>query len=306
MIIVLEGCDGAGKSKLAGTLCDRYDLKYHHEGPPPRKIPPLEHYAGVLESHRWSIKRGEIKGVVFDRFAMGERVYGPIYRNEDRFSDHEWKLFTRLLNAADALHIICNPPFEVCVKNWQRRADQEMVKDVEVLRRIYDTYMLMSKDEWVIHWLYDYTDPSSLNELEGMLSLGWDPLSPGVIGHPKARFLFIGEMGAKANAFTADLPFFGSVNSSGYLNRAIEDAQFREDEIALVNALRHDSQVPEWPKDVVHIALGRVAEQECIRRGITQFESVPHPQHWKRFHASEYDAYVEKLADIRRRANGHP
>ena len=301
MFIILEGCDGSGKSTLAQTLCDRYDLKYHHEGPPPRNITPLEHYGSVLESYRWLLQGNAINGVVFDRLALGERVYGPIYRSEDRLNAVDWQIFRRLLMAAGAMHIMCRPDFTVCVQNWENRQKTEMIRDRETLRRIYDGYEAL-KFEAGPFIEYDYTNPHDLTMVEDYLA-GWfgglmRTLPPGINGSPLARYMFVGDRGARSGSWISDLAFFGMVKSSGYLNCAISDAGFKEEEIAFVNSRRHDGKNLDWPVVDVFIALGNNARAECRARHL-RFEHLPHPQHWKRFHAHEYDKYVDMLRKIR-------
>jgi thymidylate kinase len=298
LVIVLEGCDGAGKSTLAKMLCDTLGYEYHHEGPPPADMAPIARYGGLLEAYRWAIHRRQIKGVVLDRFALGERVYGPIYRNNERLSADEWKLIRRQLRAADALHVICMPKFEVCLSNWQAR-DGEMIRDPEILRRVYDKYLdHVKEDPLGTHWIYDYTQVGDWSKLLDFLEAGSYPLPPGIIGSPTARFLFIGERGAEPESPTADVPFFGMENSSGYLNRALEAAGFDERDIALTNAERWDGETIEWPETMRPVALGPVARKACERRH-RKFAMVPHPSFWKRFHSQRFDDYVEMLKGIR-------
>lgn len=299
MIVVLEGCDGAGKSTLAHTLCNRHGWEYRHEGTPPVDTDLLDYYGGLVEEARWQIYRGEVKGVVFDRLALGERVYGEVYRNNDRLGSEGWWLMKRVLYAADVLHVVCAPPFEVCLASWKRRQKTEMLADERQLRAVYDRYMELVGLDARFHVKFDYTrGPDELTALETLVSWPMEGLLPGVIGHPKASYLFVGEIGAKPEARTADLAFFGMENSSGYLNKALDDAGYSDYEMAFTNADRHDGQKIQWPDTRRVIALGKRAEQECGARGLKHF-ALPHPQYWKRFHASERERYVQMLREVR-------
>jgi thymidylate kinase len=305
MIIVIEGCDGAGKSTLAHTLADMFDLTVHHEGPPPADVPALEHYGALVESHRWAIARGNIKGVVFDRLALGERVYGPVYRGVDTLGADNWRIFKRVLTAADALQVYCVPPFKVCLENWLARRGQEMLQREEQLRAVFDLYnqLVIREPPPNPFFIYDYTQPGLLDRLVARVSemhvrryLG---LPPGVIGSTYARYLLVGERGSQATSQTADLPFFGHVNSSKYLTEALDAAGYHEREMAFTNAERWDNQPVEWPKTYRTIALGEKAGMECLRREITNLVMVPHPQYWRRFHSLEIETYVEMLRIVR-------
>lgn len=61
MNIVIEGCDGTGKSTLAKFLAERFGLYYWHESAPRS----FDEYCQMLKSG----------GVVFDRFCFGQFVY---------------------------------------------------------------------------------------------------------------------------------------------------------------------------------------------------------------------------------------
>ena len=61
MNIIIEGCDGTGKSTMAKHLCERFGLQYWHESQPRT----LEEYKQMLE----------YGGFVFDRFCFGQFVY---------------------------------------------------------------------------------------------------------------------------------------------------------------------------------------------------------------------------------------
>ena len=64
MNIVIEGCDGTGKSTLAKFLSERFGLYYWHESAPRS----FDEYCQMLKAG----------GVVFDRFCFGQFVYNEI------------------------------------------------------------------------------------------------------------------------------------------------------------------------------------------------------------------------------------
>ena len=61
MNIIIEGCDGTGKSTLAKYLCDILGLRYWHESMPRT----FAEYKSMLE----------YGGMVFDRFCLGQFIY---------------------------------------------------------------------------------------------------------------------------------------------------------------------------------------------------------------------------------------
>lgn len=290
-MIVLEGPDGAGKTTLAHQLCERYDWVYHHEGPPPTDVSALEHYGSTVERYRWMIANKEIKGVVFDRLALGERVYGPLFRKKDRLGEPGWLLIKRLLESAGAIHVLCLPGIEVCLKNWKERKG-EMFTSENALWGVWERYLELSSEFSIV---YDYTNPVSFHPI---LERVPQALPPGIWGGPAARFLFVGDQGSNPQSLTTDLAFFGTTDSSLYLANTLRAAGYQEHQMAFVNAKRWDKRDIEWPFFEKVVALGREAGIECARRDI-DFCAVPHPQFWKRFHANERDRYVEMLRNVR-------
>lgn len=61
MNIVIEGCDGTGKTFLAKFLCKKLGMYYWHESAP-----------RSLEEYKQMLAPG---GIVFDRFCFGQFVY---------------------------------------------------------------------------------------------------------------------------------------------------------------------------------------------------------------------------------------
>ena len=73
-IIVIDGCDGTGKTTLAEAICRRYDGVYiHNTYRWPTKM-PLYHTAAL---HR-ALKLAKTRLVVIDRLWMSEAIYAEV------------------------------------------------------------------------------------------------------------------------------------------------------------------------------------------------------------------------------------
>lgn len=285
MIIVLEGPDGSGKTTLARQLAERYHLHYHHEGVPPVDVPPLLWYGAVIEQRRrgcW----------VFDRLALGERVYGPIVRGRDRFGDDGWRVMQRLLRAVGAVQVLCLPAYDVCYAAWAS-GREELLTDEDAFRRSYDSYSAYAYTQDLV---YDYTC-DTVARFDEVYTRPRPQLLPGIVGSPTASFLLVGDVGSDPTALV-DLPFFATSGSSGYLTTALDEAGFTEDEVAFVNAHRHDGQQVLLPQLPVVIALGQRAAAACRTQAL-EFVQVPHPQFWKRFHHHDLAGYAKLLRRCR-------
>jgi hypothetical protein len=156
LVIIVEGPDGAGKTTLAKRLAQDLDLEYHHEGPPPQGVASLTHYTRLL---------GDAKGkrVIFDRFALGERVYGPILRGHDSLGEEGWQFMVGAFAAMRARHIVCLPPPMTAHGNWCGRKD-EMFRDPLAFFHSYASFSyLASRYNLRTH---DFTVESYVNVLK--------------------------------------------------------------------------------------------------------------------------------------------
>jgi hypothetical protein len=298
-MIVIEGPDGSGKSTLAKALCAKYGYEYHHEGPP--KTPDvLQQYAGLL--FKGVFERGG--KVVFDRLHLGENVYGPILRGKSLINDFEGlALLHRVMSAYRVHCIICLPPYEVCRANWIARKKLELIENEDQFLATYETYARYAADlvthKTVRYTLYDYTkDAEPYGKVTPTPSI---PTYANWIGSHLPKFLIAGEV---ANHPWLDLPFMSLTGSSHYLNEALWDADYLEEEMAFVNSVSLTGEAVKtsklrftfyWPKSPLVISLGGVASEIWIQAN----KRIPHPAYWKRFHANERTAYVEELRRFR-------
>jgi hypothetical protein len=166
-IVVLEGPDGSGKTTLARAL--EADLGYvvRHEGPPPADLEDVfEYYAGKLTLAAFEAMS---TGVVLDRFALGERVYGPLLRGRDRLGDSGWAAMHSCLDACGAFRVLCLPPYHRALETWQSRQleGREFITSEETFFRTWMEWRTWDLDRGQV--TYDWTDESAYSRLVSVI-----------------------------------------------------------------------------------------------------------------------------------------
>lgn len=166
MVVVLEGPDCAGKTTLARALVDTLGLGYHHEGPPPRGVPVGYYYKTIFDQ----VSRNSRRGVVFDRLALSEEVYGPVLRGRSGFGPGEYDEFAAHV-APRAVQVLCLPPLKTCLSAWEADKEKQLLKwdwQVEAVWRAFK-----ARRNGAL--LYDYTLPtSSLGAAVKSIQFEWD------------------------------------------------------------------------------------------------------------------------------------
>jgi len=299
--IILEGPDGAGKSTLARAL---KQLDY---AVVPFGVPPVEAQASEEtmfrfffdDLYKWSIAS---EPVVFDRLHLSERIYAPWMREGTQMSERNELLIERYIEAIDGQIVICLPPYRTCFQNWieKGKTGQEYVKESGTFQRIYEGYtelLFDTKRNQSLLW-YDYTRRNAHSFALALKHIQGRALGPGMVGSQRPRFLFVGE---RANGLP-DLPFMTPNDSSGWLFDVLNDAGFKERDIAFINTFKADGTpwyTPEFKQcnSSTVITLGKVAHEAW---GELPHEQLEHPQYMKRFKNGERYEYVKRLEQIRR------
>lgn len=292
LIVILEGPDGGGKTTLAQTIARHYQCEVHHEGPPPLAVHPLEHYGSLLQRYRG-------QRVVLDRFALGERVYGPIVRKKDRLGEDGWRVMSRLIRAARAVQVLCLPPLEMCHEAWAS-GREELVRDEEKFNTTYETYCRLAHTQDVI---YDRTRQHEYDEhlfsvLNQAQFIKDRQLPMSMIGTRTATLVLVGDR-VNAHGGRLDLPFFSTTASSQFLNLALAAAGVPEDSLALINAHTADGAPNPDLQFLRHgfmyrprvVTLGRAAYRTTRAAGIAVDCAAEHPQYWSRFKHAQLATY---------------
>lgn len=145
--VVLEGCDCAGKTTLAREL-EKCGYTYVHNGPPA----PGEY---VLKTYTEQLFQSANSLVVFDRFHLGEVIYGPILRGHSGLSDEDYISLDIRIQALGGIVVICLPTWQQVLDGWAGRKDKEHVQQYAQMREVYNQYRrLIETHDHYLH--YDY------------------------------------------------------------------------------------------------------------------------------------------------------
>jgi len=260
-IVIIEGCDGTGKTTLAKKLCEKYDGHYiHNTYRWPNKM-PLYHTAAL---HR-AIKLAEKKLVVIDRLWMSEAIYAAVYRNGSPWPQMG-RMLDRIILKHCGIYIMCELPEDHKERFQQLKYQrEEMYDDVsEVGKRFqeliwgrgqitgdnYADYIsfggMCERDDCLIYNVDQHGKDMNMfcnlvaDALEHRQSLQWLPgLSKKEVNFAgfamSAKYLMVGDApNPKMRAIR--WPFFDFGHSSNFLAKVMHELLIDETECVWVNA----------------------------------------------------------------------
>lgn len=140
MNIILEGCDGTGKSTIARHLCERFGLQYWHESQPRT----FDEYKQMLE----------YGGFVFDRFCFGQFVYNST--EQQKMSLEELKTLVReVFPATGTVLILVEAHTEPIIERLIARGEgspehkEEMTKWIKNIRGGFKSILHRSEAPYI-------------------------------------------------------------------------------------------------------------------------------------------------------------
>jgi thymidylate kinase len=293
MLILLEGCDGSGKSTTAKLLAERLPgaVTVHHGSY--KGLGPQELSVAYMASLRSALGGAH---TIMDRSWLSEPIYADVFRNEpSRISSVSRRMLERAALRCDGVVVLCRPPFERCLQTFRGRLAEEMLKDSGQLKRVYDGYQLLDTHLPVVE--FDYTT-ESIDQL-----MMW--IEAAVLerrAHIKVTLL-----GDRPNVRThvqeaLQVPFvsFTGAGCSEWLAAQLDDAGISEYNLNWANAFTHDGKDNDTdlliPGGEV-IALGNYASTWCRKYGVTH-QVCPHPQYHKRFYFSREYPLIKELKRV--------
>jgi thymidylate kinase len=101
-LILIEGCDGAGKTTLAQTIATIRGAKVRHSPITPPGIDLLSWYHDILS---------QPGPLILDRCFLSEPVYGPLYRARSRLTAADITQLTRHVTERNGIfvHVTADP-----------------------------------------------------------------------------------------------------------------------------------------------------------------------------------------------------
>ena len=300
MFILLEGCDGAGKSKLAEQLTQALPgaVSCHHGS-----------YPGVSENELAGKYMASFKSalagntVILDRCWLSEPIYAEVYRKAPpRISPPYIRMLERAALQAEGVVVLCQPPEHEALKAFTS-GREEMLDNVGQWRRVYQLYgngeTIDSTNLPVV--VYDWTDPdqnvASLLMRIGQAIHNW---------RTTKKILIVGDQ-PNSRTHQQDMmsvPFvsFNGGGCSRWLAEQLDSAKISESSLAWINAYRSDGtpmphSIAKREDAKIVIALGSRAS-EWLVNGSTSHRFVPHPQRHKRFDYAKPYPLIREIMNV--------
>lgn len=166
-MIIIEGCDGTGKTTLIKGLVQDCRLEQHSRASDSIKGPVSDLFAWAYRDVRsWS---SYARPMIYDRHPfISEYIYGPMTRNTiprsfiNPGSINIWREFV-----SRSLIIICQPPLSVVLDNL--KAEDQMSGVLEHAEGIWSQYAALERAIPVL--TYDYTQQHAYQGIKAAVRL---------------------------------------------------------------------------------------------------------------------------------------
>jgi thymidylate kinase len=314
VIIVLEGCDGAGKTTLAHKLVEiggglGLATDIWHRGVPQRH--PLEEYEWDLEQgYPQNLEQRARTLLICDRWHMGQIVYGSIYRPGDDKGmglGGMWHV-DALLQAHGALQLVLAPPVELM--EMRVRQDGDDYVKVEHLRSINAAYHVLAEQYvnsvMVLNDTVNDAQAHSLIEIARARTAHAARLMafPTYVGPSQPDILLLGHqrnmnksVGPRATRKAHRACFVPYRGTSGHFlcDTIVRDPQLNQQSIGIANAGEEDvAALIEALHFPAVVTLGLAARSMLEQVGITA-GGVQHPQYVRRFRKDDQEQYAKAI-----------
>lgn len=307
MLIIVEGPDCAGKTTLVERLAEQLVkregelLELRHCGP--LRKPALEEYELRLDDY----VPGTDRNIIYDRFHLGEAIYGPLKRGESQMTREMWLHIELNLASKGALLVLVDTDNETLLERAASRGEDfvspaELLEVADVYRRhqhrvspVTQFNCMRSSAQSLPSLLLSMAQVLEDNawRLGGYRTVVGPPLSE--LHQPQV--LLVGdERGPNEGFRRHDRAFVPYPSTSGaFLLRTIDPFAWAGT-TCIANANDQDDIGAVWDSlgNPHVVGLGRKASHTLkvfnIPHGV-----APHPQYVRRFHASEGEAYHDMI-----------
>lgn len=154
-IIILEGCDGQGKTFLANQIMKKYGNHIYIHNTTTKDILTL--YDNTITT---AINASTKYRVIIDRLHLSEYIYGTLFRNGTECDPKKFDENLNKIKDVEFIKILCKIDKETSINIHDSRLDTEMFKDISKVYDMYDTIIDdLHLDGWIVYnWKTDNLD----------------------------------------------------------------------------------------------------------------------------------------------------
>lgn len=302
MIIIVEGCDGAGKSTFVDQLATQVykkmpaeRVRIEHKGP--MTTDAINEYEGPLEDYY----PGGSDTVLCDRWHIGEFIYGPMLRGECKVSNAERLHIEKFLAARGAVLVLMAAPTDMLIDRVGARGDElvatTQLREIasayhrEIYRTAIPTFMIWpdyeeSEVHAILHHAIRQETYATRTSQFGTY-----------VGPPSPSYLILGERrGPGRDQYDGRGAFTPVSATSGryLLDHLPMDVA---DTCGIANACEEDiGSLWEILGQPLIVALGNEAAAMCAQAELPH-GIVPHPQFVRRFHHARGAEYGDVIRE---------
>lgn len=296
MFIILEGCDGAGKSTLSDAIVREIEYRFPGEDietvhSSQLKNDPIDEYALEYEAY----EPGAGQHFVVDRLHWGEMIYGPLYRNKSALSEGAFRWVEMYLKARGATTWHVSAALET-VENRLRTRGEDYLQSHHV-EHVWSRFNGLAERTLTCGGTamtdqYAAADLAKVIVDEAIYSetTASDVFRPEYLGRPLPSVLLVGDKQGSSDPGATAAPFMPRGTSCGqFLLEALPELWWFQ--VGIVNV--YETDVPDLLDKLYYpyvVAMGAFATKELHKLGI-EHAVVPHPQKIRRFHNRQQREY---------------
>jgi len=309
MLIIAEGPNLAGKTTFCSDVARMWRDEGHQAGimawgQPPPGLGPFEEYEITL---RGLMFEDPDDLLICDRWALGELVYGPLFRGSSRLTPGGALHCEMVAETYGAVRICLCPPVSVLHERLVIRGDElsdetDLAHEQSQFRQVAAQYgyqvVPQIATQRVVRSVLDSAQGRAWSVLEASRSI------PGYIGCARPSTVLAGDVRAArpggdsryTHAFTPV-----RAGSAQFLMDAIAPwASDVIDQVGILNSgeegmdLRKADEILGHP---IWVALGQAAVRRLAAAGL-DFETMHHPSYMNRFRHAEQGIYGRDIIRI--------
>lgn len=298
MLIIIEGCDGTGKTTLANKLIEDFKFSYNKENKPP--YDGFKYYI----DRATSFKSGD--NIILDRFHLGEIVYPSIKKDRTPLDLTKQHLIERALIPQNTLLILGKTSKDFIINTFNTRGETYVNEDeIDEIVRLFDIHY---KESFLNKIIYD-VEKFNYNEIKYKI----EELSKienkvykfeGSGAYLNNPIMLVGDQYADDSFVDKHdrMTFISNNNSSYYLHDALELTKNPKD-YYLTNSRKYENddlnlqalqEEVEYLKPKKVIALGNKSSV-LLKKAKIEHIKVEHPQYRRRFKFKQINEYANKL-----------